>query len=176
MGLSAGAIYVSQPGVGLELAARLGLLKLKGSPLRHAEPGFDLKDGLRIGDVSGSWSVILGSPYALLPRMETLSSALTEQSRGRRVFFWYTQSSNGGVIFEIHEDGALRRKWIESEGQIVEDVGTPVPEEEGLVDRLGHEGGPLHSEWTVIALAEKMTGLTVDDHFEMQGPVYAPVL
>ena len=173
MGLSAGAIYVSEPGVGLELASHLGLIKRGASPIKHAESGFDVKDGVRIAAVPQSWSVILGAPRALLPRMSKLSQALTDQSKGRKILFWYTQSSTGGVMFEVHEDGVLQRKWIESEGQVIEDLGAPVPEEEGLVDRANHESGPLHSEWTVIAIAERMTGITVDQHFEMQGSVYA---
>lgn len=174
MGLSAGAIYVSEPGVGLDVATSLGLVARGISPIKHTEPGFDVGDGIRVGVNTGAWSVLLGAPDALLPHMEGLTEKLSAQSGGRKVLFWYTQSSTGGVIFEVHENGALRRKWIESEGQVFEDIGTPTPEEEGMVDRAAHEGGPLHSEWSVIALAEKMTGVTVDQHFEMNGPVYAP--
>jgi hypothetical protein len=174
MGLSAGAIYVSEAGVGKDLAARLGLIKPGSAPIKHGEKGFDVKDGLRIGAAAdGAWSCILGSPHALMPRMEHLSTALTEQSQGRKIFFWYTQSASGGVVFEIHENGALIRRWVEAEGEVFEDVGDPIPEEEGLVDRDNHEGGPLHSEWTVLDLAAKMTGISVDEHFDMAGPVYA---
>lgn len=173
MGLSAGAIYISEPGVANEVATRLGLLKPGATPSQHAEKGFDLDDGIRIGDVEGKWSVILGSPDALLPRMDNLSDALTEESHGRSILFWYTQSATGGVIFEVHEDGVLRRRWVESEGEVFADIGQTIPEEEGLVDRLNHEGGPLHSERTVIDIAEKMTGISIEQHFEMGGPVYA---
>lgn len=171
MGLSAGAIYVSEPNVGKDVATRLGLTKSNG--FAHSEKGFDVGEGLRVGITAAPWSVILGSPDALLPHMEKLSGALTELSQARKIVFWYTQSASGGVIFEIHENGALRRKWVEAEGQVFEDVGEPVPEEEGLVERENHEGGPLHSEQTVLALAEKITGIKVDDHFEMDGLVYA---
>lgn len=171
MSLSAGAIYVSEPNVGKDVATRLGLINSNGFP--HSEKGFDVGEGLRIGTTGAPWSVILGSPDALLPHMENLSGALTELSHARKILFWYTQSASGGVIFEIHENGALRRKWVEAEGQVFEEVGEPVPEEEGLVDRENHEGGPLHSEWTVLALVEKITGIKVDDHFEMDGLVYA---
>jgi uncharacterized protein DUF6928 len=164
---------VSEAGVGTDVAARLGLISPGSAPIKHAERGFDVEDGLRIGAAVGPWSCILGSPHALLPHMEHLSNALTAQSHGRKILFWYTQSASGGVVFEIHENGALRRRWAEAEGEVFENVGAPVPEEEGLVDRDNHEGGPLHSEWTVLDLAAKMTGISVDEHFEMDGPVYA---
>ncbi|WP_141513335.1 hypothetical protein [Ramlibacter sp. WS9] len=173
MGLSAGAIYVSEAGVGKDLAERLGLIKPGSAPVKHAEKGFDVEDGLRIGAADGSWSCILGSPHALLPRMEHLSNDLTGQSHGRKILFWFTQSTSGGVVFEIHENGTLLRKWVEAEGKVFEDIGDAVPEEGGLVDRDTHEGGPLHSEWTVLELAARMTGISVDEHFDMDGPVYA---
>jgi hypothetical protein len=173
MGLSAGAIYISEPGVAYTVATRVGLLDAGSAAVEHTAQGFDMKDGVRLGVAEGQWSLILASPDALLPLMDEMSRLLTEESKGRRILLWCAQSASGGAMFEVHEDGALKRRWVEAEGQVFEDVGEPVPEEAGLVDRQNHEGGPLHSEWTLLELAAKITGIAVDQHFEMNGPVYA---
>ena len=172
MGLSAGAIYVSEPGVAKEVAIGLGLMAATASPVGHGEVGFDLQGGgIRLGEVGG-WSVILGSPEALWPHLETLSAKLAAQSPGRKIFFWLTESASGTVFFELHENGELRRKWAEGEGTVLEDVGEPIPEEAGVVDRENHESGPLHDEWTVMEIAEKLTGLSVDQQCDLEGPLY----
>jgi hypothetical protein len=172
MGLSAGAVYFNHPGRGREVAMDLAMIGPTEKPTNHNGRGFDVADGIRLVD-HGQWSVILLSPEVFYRVAETLSPSLSGLSRGGRVVSWYTQSASAGVVFEVHEAGDVRRRWVEAEGEILEDVGTPLQEEEGLIDPEDFEGGPHHDEWSVLALVERLTNISVDTHFEMTGVVYA---
>ena len=169
MGLSASVIYISEPEVGLKSAVSLGLVKEGATPLKVADPGFPTDGDVRISCAKG-WSVVMLSMEDDALRLSDLLSTL---SKGRKVFFWCTQSTAGLVWFEMHIDGALRRRWGEAEEQVMEQIGEPLPEEHGLVDMTTYESGPIHDEWSMLSLTESLTGLSQDDHFENTGPMYA---
>jgi hypothetical protein len=173
MGLSAGGIYLSGTGIALHAAVQLGFITEDSVQLdeSHLRTGFDLDEAIRVLDTP-SWSCILLSPEALLPHLENISTMLSELSENRKLFFWFTTSSSGAVLFECHEDGVMTRQWIEAEGQIMVDAGTALPEEHGLIDVENHEGGAFHDGSTVLRLVERLTGITPGAHHEMTGHVY----
>lgn len=175
MGLSAGVIYVSEPDVGLSVAQALGLVQQDAIPLNGEEPGFPPAGVIRVATMHG-WSIVMADTDAFLPILDELSARLSSISVGRKVFCWVSQSTAACLLFELHENGALQRKWSECEGELLEQYGTPLRQEDGLKipDDDGFSGpGPTHDEWTMLALAQALVDLTEDEHFELTGEAYA---
>ena len=171
MGLSASAVYISEPNVGVEAAIALGLVEAEASKCRDAEAGFIGGPGVRVATLRG-WSVLLFDGGDNIELLSQLSTSLMSISNDRTILFWCTQSTVGLVWFEIHAKGSLIRRWVEAEGQVMKQHGEAVAEEAGLVDAATHEGGPLHDEWSMLRLVQAITGITEGEHFENAGPVY----
>jgi hypothetical protein len=175
MGLSTGVIYISEPDVGLSVAQVLGLLQQEVIPLHDVEPGFPPTGVLRVATMHG-WSIIMADTGVFLQTLNELSSRLSSLSLGRKIFWWVNQSTSASLLFELHDNGALQRRWSESEGEVLEQYGSPLVQEASRDphdSNTSSDSGPTHDEWTMLALSQAITGLTEDEHFELTGNAYA---
>lgn len=171
MGLTAGAIYTGVSQDALQTLVHTGLVNAKAMPDASGS-GLDMEGACRIGTMNTTWRVaLLSSRCYRQIRSDGFSDKLRTASLGGRIFFWFTASSTGEVLFELHEDGVLCRRWAESEGQVLANLGTPLAEEAGLVEPE-QDGGPMHDEWSMLELAERLTGISEDQHFHMLGPTW----
>jgi hypothetical protein len=116
------------------------------------------------------WALIFGDSASFFE--EGALDFLKSASRGRTVFMWLTQSTCGGIWFELWKDSELARKWIEVEGRVVENFGPAISEEPTGV----FSDSPLNEdldEWSVIELAEAVTGVGVSRVFDEPFTVFS---
>jgi hypothetical protein len=127
-----------------------------------------------IASVSG-WGVIFCDSGVFLGLEDALGK-LSEASKGRRLFFWLTQSASGGLWFEAHEDGELKRKWLEVEGEVEENEGTPLPQEpEGFFNSDEDEEGE-RDEDALFELSDAVTGVSTEEVFACSFAIYPSAL
>lgn len=172
MGLSRCAIYVK----GADETELLGLarqLNLIGTGSTESRPAAEQSE---IGDdefgiaVQSGWGVLFldSGPMLDFEMTPMLSSASIQ----RQVFMWLTQSTSGGLWFEFHQGGRLARKWVEVEGEVVESFGPPLDQEPpGLFPAVPDTEGE-RDEWSVLAVAAAMTGISEDQLFSMPFSVF----
>ena len=96
MGLSASAVYISEPNVGFEATLALGLVEAEASKCRDAEAGFIGGPGVRVATLRG-WSVLLFDGGDNIELLSQLSTSLMSISNDRTILFWCTQSTVGLV-------------------------------------------------------------------------------
>ncbi len=164
MGLSRCAIYLSASSAAeaLSIVHKAGLLPSKIDSRSAQDQSCIGREEIGIIEENG-WGLIFADSASFFQEdaLEFLKSA----SYGRVVFMWLTQSTCGGIWFELWKDGKLIRKWIEVEGTVVENFGPTIPQEsEGVFS-----GTPLNEdldEWSVIELAEAVTGISVSRIFD----------
>ncbi len=131
-----------------------------------------------ITNISG-WGVILCDSGIFIEReeiVENLSENLSTVSKECRLFFWLTQSVTGGLWFEYYENGESRRKWLEMEGEVIENEGIPLPQEpEGFFNGEEDEEGERDEE-KLLELADAVTGITTEEIFASTFTLYRNAL
>lgn len=127
-----------------------------------------------IASISG-WGVIFCDSGVFL-ELEDALGKLSEVSDGRRVFFWLTQSTSGALWFEVHEDGELKRKWLEVEGEVEENEGIPLPQEpDGFFNSDEDEEG-VRDEDALFELSDAVTGVKTEEVFACSFAIYPSAL
>lgn len=170
MGLSLCCVFIS---VGddisaLEIGQRLGILSATAKNIGQVNGALALGDRVLGVGRSGDWVLVCG--HSGLFFGNDPAAALDEISRTGRVFMWLTQSVTGGMWFEFHQDGAMRRRWVQIEGEVMECAGEPLPEEPaGMFSESADED---RDESHVIELGERVTGISFQSILEMELEVY----
>jgi hypothetical protein len=108
-------------------------------------------DTVAVGHVRG-WTLLCG---ALPPWLgsDDEAQALTRLSRRRRLVRWLTESTVGGVGFDVYVDGTPLRSFMFIEGEVTTSVGEPLEEEpeDGF-----HATPPFGlDEWEVVRVIER---------------------
>jgi hypothetical protein len=147
------------------VAKRLGLLADGATAHKRASDQSKIESyELGIAERHG-WGLLLLDSEPLLG--DDTTSKLASASGGAELFFWLTQSATAGLWFESHSGGRLRRKWVEVESQVLENIGAPLPQEPpGVFNGDPDEEGE-RDEFKLMALAEAVTGVTTDELFSM---------
>lgn len=170
MGLSFCCIFVSveddiSP---LEVGQRLGVLSSSAKMTGKVAGVMAIPSGGVALGRFGEWSVVCGNSGLFIRQDHAM--ALDEISRSGRVFMWLTQSVTGGMWFEFHQGGLTRRRWVQIEGEVMECVGEPLPEEP-----VGMFTEGVSEDWDesqVIELGEKVTGIAWEALCGMEFEVY----
>jgi hypothetical protein len=106
-----------------------------------------------------NWLVYAADINQVLEHEEKLTEKLSPLSKNTKLFMWLTQNVTGALWFEYHENGELKRKWFEIEGEVQSNIGAPLPEEvKGMFTSEEDEDGE-RDEREVIKVAEKITGI-----------------
>ncbi|MGR8934273.1 MAG: DUF6928 family protein [Gammaproteobacteria bacterium] len=171
MGLSAGAIYLAECSQVHDAAQSLGLFNDSMKKLETAAQGFPSPAELYLSSYN-DWGVILTEPQGLIDLVHEYHKELIKLSNVRKIFIWATQSVEGAVLFELVEDGHLKRRWYESGGIIIEQIGAALIEESNIIENDRDESGPYHDEWSMLKLTSNIVGISEDDHFTLQSTGY----
>lgn len=108
-------------------------------------------DTAAVGHVRG-WTLLCGSLPPLLDSDDE-AAAFAQLSRRRRLVRWLTESTVGGVGFDVYVDGTPIRSFMFIEGAVTNSVGEPLEEEpeDGF-----HATPPFGLDaWEVVRVIEK---------------------
>jgi len=88
---------------------------------------------------------------------------------------YYEKDANGNEYIAKQErffnNGQLIRKWIQVEGEVAVNIGDELPEEPK--DYFNEEfTEEERDEWSILALAEKITGISEDIMFDGKYNIY----
>jgi hypothetical protein len=93
---------------------------------------------------------------------EGLSKRLASLSKRGKIFCILAESTTGGLGFELHEGGRELRRWLEVEGVVDANEGSPLQEEPaGVFTRE-------RNFWAAVTLAGLVTGTSWDSVHVMQ--------
>lgn len=172
MGLSCGLVMTQKACAShaTHVASELSLIARASAPWRHA-PLWESGGHGQIAVLElPEWHVVFGDVRPFLE--EGLSSRLSSLSKGGRVFCIIAESASGGLGFELHEHGCQVRRWLEVEGVVDANEGSPLPEEPiGLFTSEPDENDD-RDFWKAISIAECITGTRWDSFHLMQAEVH----
>jgi len=173
MAMSRCAILVKNatPADMLRVGLELGVMGANPSKLGLSENQSSIENGEFGVAVANEWGLLFSDSGPYLENVAT--DLLTELSDTNKIFFWLTQSTTAGLWFELHENGILRRKWVEVESQVIENFGTALPEEPENLFTSEHDQEGERDEFKLLQLAEQVTGLSDELLFTMAFEVYA---
>ena len=170
MGMSRCAIYLSEcdEAEAVRIAIDIGILDACEAPIRKVSDQSEVHES-EIGVSSiGNWAVIFGDSDGFIDGEHFAS--ITSYSKERSVFCWLTQSTCGGLWFELHRNNELRRKWIQIEGVVEMNFGEKLHEEASNVFTSDPDSG---EEEEILDLAGRITGITDNQIFNIPFTVYA---
>lgn len=98
------------------------------------------------------WAAAVMEPSAAFD--EAFSEYLLTLSRNRDVFMMLTQSSTGGLWFELCRQGQRVRQWIEIESQVVSNTGTPLNAQDAKWFSEQPDEGGERDFWKLVEMAE----------------------
>ena len=131
------------------------------SPESVAKDQGSLSDGAEDGRIAlledPNWHIILGDVRAFL--VDDISDRLSAVSSRGRVFCIIAESTSGGLVFELHENGKVRRKWMEVDGVVTANLGEPLPEEPHGLFTDSRDADGERDFWKAVTVAEGVTGL-----------------
>jgi hypothetical protein len=171
MGLSRCAILISDVNEDetVNLAKTLGLISSEPKCVNKDADQSEIA-GSQVGvNIVGSWGVLFSEVDPFFQK--DFTESFSKISKNKKIFTWLTESASGGLWFEFFNNGKLIRKWVEVEGEVAVNIGDALPEEpkEFFTE---DEGNEERDEWSILALSEKITGVTEDIMFDGKYNIY----
>ena len=171
MGLSRCGIYLegADQATAERCSERLGLIAPAAVSIGIASDQAEISDDLIGVTARNGWGVLFADSGPFLDGQ--VFEQLRTLSMERDIFCWLTQSASAGLWFEFHRKGERIRKWLEVEGVVEANEGAPLAIEPGdffdsTQDRRGRD------EWSLVALAGTLTGISEDLQFDMPFAVF----
>lgn len=168
MGMNCGIVFAQRACAPSAAAIATDLLLISpASPVwRHTPLWESASEGAVALLELQDWHVVLGDVGPFLN--EGLSTRLASLSKGGKVFCILAESTSGGLGFELHDGGRQLRRWLEVEGVVDANEGSPLQEEPaGLFTSEPDEDG-ARDFWAAVTLAEQVTGTSWDSLHVMQ--------
>ncbi len=103
------------------------------------------------------WLVFAGEISQVIGYEKNITEKLSSLSKNTNLFMWLNQDVTGALWFEYHDNEKLKRKWVEIEGDVIENIGTPLSKEPK--NMFSSDGCGERDKWSIINLAEKITGI-----------------
>lgn len=118
---------------------------------------------------TANWNVMMGNSAQCFD--ELLTDQLSAASKHGEILMMLSQDVTGGLWFEYHKDGDLRRQWICIEGEVHANIGRPLNDidAENFTDCVDIENMPSFE--TLTKLAETITGVCFND-LQTSGIIY----
>lgn len=106
---------------------------------------------------NNDWIITFIDPSYCLEK--NFISTLTRLSKQTDIFMVLTQSITGGLWFEYHQQGELKRQWIEVEGEILSNLGEPISYESSFITKESYE----RNEWELFDMIKQVTGFDLNE-------------
>lgn len=108
---------------------------------------------------ASDWIITLLDPEFCFNESFTLT--LSNFSKNINIFYALSQDVTGGLWFEYHQQGELKRQWIELEGNIVSSMGDFTLLEQSFVSQECYE----RDTWEIFKLVHDITGFDLSTLF-----------
>ena len=171
MGLSRCAILISDVNENetVNLAKKLGLISKEPICINEKTDQSEISKGQVGINVVENWGIIFSEVDPFFQK--DFNEIFSKISKNKKMFTWLIESSSGGLWFDFFNNGQLIRKWIQVEGEVAVNMGDELPEEpKGYFNEEFTE--EERDEWSILALAEKITGISEDIMFDGKYNIY----